>query len=148
MALTTHAQQKGLIPIYRYFIPADSSYVTEAGNEDNASSWTDKKLLFYAYSEPGAGRLPIYSWYNGEKRRYVSIAEDEWSDEQMNKKGYTGKRLQFYALTQKGPGTVMVYRYLNARNKGWATATEGDALISGGDFRRKTFQYFAVAADH
>jgi len=103
--------------------------------------------MFDAYRTPGPGRVAVYSWWNPVTKDHASIAEDEYTDDQMLKMGYTQKHLQFYALTRRGPNTVTVYRWRVSKHKDWVTVPEQgdtDAYIKKG-YHHKTFQYFGIA---
>lgn len=142
---------KDLVAVYRWYDPGHKTFITATENEcsknESTKVGTDKKLLFYAYTQPGANRVPVYGWHNPGTHNYITFAESEWTDEQMMKKGYTGKHIQFYALNRKGPNAVTVFRWLH-KDAGWITATEAetDELLSKG-VHRKTYQYFGISPE-
>jgi hypothetical protein len=143
--------QEDLVRVYRWFIPEDNVYcdVAEGEYQDGQLlnwGWNDKTLLFWAYRNPGPGRLAVYGWYNPVTRAHISVAEDEYTDDQMLKNGYTQKHLQFYALTRRGPNAICVYRWNLARRHCWVTIPEEgdtDAYLKKG-YEHKTYQYFAI----
>src|SRR5690606_30303248 len=95
---------------------------------------------------PGEGRVAVNSWFNPITKDYISIAEDEFNDDQMMKMGYSSKHLQYYASKNRGPNTIPVYRWHIGKTNDWVTvAEEGntDAYLKKG-YRMKTFQYYGI----
>ena len=143
--------QEDLIRVFRWNIPQDNQYVTVADGEFQDGQlinwgWTEKTLLFFAYRNPGPGRVAVYGWENPVSRAHISICEDEFTDDQMLKWGYTHKHLQYYALTRRGPNTVCVYRWLLSKHHTWMTIpedTDTDVYIKKG-FHKKTYQYYGI----
>lgn len=143
---------KEIVKVYRWYNPVDANYVTIADGEyqdGQILNWhyKDKTLLFYAYRNPGEGRVAVYSWYNPTTKDQASVAEDERTDDQMIKMGYRDKHIQFYAMVRRGPNQVPVYRWYVAKHKDWVTVPEEgdtDTYYKKG-YRHKTFQYYGIA---
>jgi len=139
-----------LVMVNRWYNPESKNFVTLADGEYQEGQilnwgWKDKIGLFYAYRNPGEGRIAVNSWFNPVTQDYASVAEDEYTDDQMIKMGYKDKKVQYYALTHRGPNTVTVYRW--KKDHDWVTiADDGDtdAYLKKG-YRHKTFQYFGIA---
>lgn len=152
---TGFAQEDELVRVYRWYNPNDQNYITVAEGEYQEGQmlnwkWKDKKPLFVAYRNPGAGRVAVNSWYNPTTKDYASIAEDEYTDDQMLKMGYANKHVQFYALTRRGPNTVAVYRWNIPKNHDWITIPEEgntDTYYKKG-YRAKAFQYYGIAREN
>ena len=143
---------KEIVKVYRWYNPIDANYVTVADGEyqdGQLLNWQykDKTLMFFAYRNPGEGRVGVYSWYNPTTKDLTSIAEDEFSDDQMLKMGYKDKHFQFYALKTRGVNQVPVYRWFVSKHKDWVTIPEEgdtDAYYKKG-YRHKTFQYYGIS---
>jgi hypothetical protein len=108
--------------------------------------WKDKNLVFFAYRTPGPDRVGVNAWFNPVTKDYISVAEDEYTDDQMIKMGYKDKKPQFYALTRRGPNTVAVYRWKIEKTNDWVSVPDDghtDAYLKKG-YRHKTFQYFGI----
>lgn len=139
------------IPVYRWFSDVDKNYVTLADNEYQEGQllnwkYKDKTLVFYAYRNPGAGRVAVYSWYNLTSKDFISIADDEFTDDQMLKQGYTDKKLQYFAPLRRADNRVAVYRWYIPKTKDWITVPEeGDTeKLSKKGYKFKTFQYYGI----
>jgi len=147
----TSFAQEDLIRVFRWYIPTDAQYVTVAEGEYQDGQlinwgWNQKTLIFWAYRNPGPGRVAVYGWTNPISRAHISVCEDEFTDDDMLKNGYSQKHLQFYALTRRGANTVCIYRWLIPKRHSWITMpedTDTDVYIKKG-FRKKTYQYYGV----
>ena len=143
--------QEDLVRVFRWYVPEDNQYVNEAEGEFQDGQlinwgWTDKTLIFFAYRNPGPGRVAVYGWENPVTRAHISVAEDEFSDDDMLKTGYTHKHLQYYALVRRGANTVCIYRWLLPKHHAWVTIpedTDTDVYLKKG-YRHKTYQYFGI----
>lgn len=138
-----------LVTVYRWYNPEAKNYVTLADGQYQEGQllnwgWKNKTPLFFAYRNPGDGRVAVNGWYNPVTNDYISIAEDEFNDDQMIKMGYIDKKTQFYAPTRRGSNTVAVYRW--KISKDWVTVPEEgdtDTYLKKG-YRHKTFQFFGI----
>ena len=105
-AVKAQDADKEIVKVYRWYNPIDANYVTVADGEyqdGQLLNWhyKDKTLLFFAYRNPGEGRIGVYSWYNPTTKDLASIAEDEYTDDQMLKMGYKDKHFQFYGISRR-----------------------------------------------
>src|SRR5690606_28049330 len=101
----------------------------------------------YAYRHPGPDRVAVYKWYNLTTKDFVSLAEDEFTDDQMLKMGYTNKKLQYYAPIRRDVNRVAVYRWYIPKFRDWITIPEeGDTeeLSKRKGYKYKTFQYYGI----
>lgn len=63
-------------------------------------------------------------WTNPVTKDQASIAEDEFSDSDMQQKGYTLKVLQFYAPIRRAQNHIPVYNWYKSKSKDWVTIPE------------------------
>lgn len=147
-----HAQSADdMVAVYRWYNEVDRNYATYADGEFQEGQllnwkYTDKTLLFYAYTTPGPNRVAVYRWTNPVTKDVVSLAEDEFADDEMLKMGYKEKTLQFYAPIRRGENRVPVYRWYIQKRSDWISIPEEgntDLYIKKG-YGKKTFQFYGI----
>src|SRR5690606_10430523 len=84
-SLAQNVVDEELVMVNRWYNPAAKNYVTVTEGEYQDGQilnwgWSKKAPMFFAYRNPGEGRVAVNSWFNPTTNDYASIAEDEFTD--------------------------------------------------------------------
>lgn len=91
-------------------------------------------------------RVKVFRWRHFATNSWITLVDDEISDQTMQANGYGQKTFQFYASHRAGPNNVLVYRWWHAATGDWVTITENwasDEQMAAWGYSQKTPQFYA-----
>lgn len=95
--------------------------------------------------------VKVYRWYNAKDQNYVTVAENEFADDQMVGWGWKDKKLLFEAYRNPAPDRVAVNAWYNPETKDFASIAQDeftdDQMIKMG-YTNKKHQFYGGTRQH